>query len=62
MKKICLLVCFDSASLLVLALLASFDPFEVVSDRVGKAESYWICLDNVTEQTAQDSRRCCVRR
>lgn len=61
MREICLLVCFDGASLLVLALLAGFDPFKVVSDRIGKIESYWIRLDKVTKQSAQDSGWRCVR-
>ena len=49
MKEICLLVGFDGASLFIFALLASFDSFKVVSDRIGKVESYWVCLDKVTK-------------
>ena len=51
-KGVCLLVCFDRASLFIFALLASFDAFKIVSDRVGKVESYWICLDEVTKKSA----------
>lgn len=56
MMELYLLICFDGASLLVLPLLAGFDPFKVVSHRVGKVESYWICLDKVTKESTQDSR------
>lgn len=45
----CLLIRFDGASLLVFALLTSFDSFKVVSDRMGEVESYWVCLNKVTE-------------
>ena len=48
-KEICLLIRFDGAGLLVLALLASFDSFKVVSDRMGEVESYWVCLTKVTK-------------
>lgn len=61
MKEICLLVCFYGGSLFVFALLASFDPFKVVSDRIGKVESYWICFDKITKKSAQGSEWCCVR-
>ena len=61
MKEICLLVGFDGASLFVLALLASLDSFKIVSDRIGKVESYRVCLDKVTKQTAQGSGRYYVR-
>lgn len=61
MKETCLLVCFYSGSLFVFALLASFDPFKVVPDRIGKVESYRIRLDKVTKKSAQGSGWCCVR-
>ena len=48
-KRSILLICFDSTSLLVLALLAGLDAFKVVSNRIGKVESHWICLDEVTK-------------
>lgn len=51
-KGVCLLVCFDGASLFIFALLAGFDAFKIVSDRVGKIKSYWICLDKVTKKSA----------
>ena len=51
-KGLCLLICFDGASFFIFALLASFDTFKVVSNRVGKVESYWICLDKVTKKSA----------
>ena len=57
MLQICLLVCFDSASLFVFALLTGFNAFKIVPDRTGKVESYWVCLDKVTNQSAQYSRR-----
>ena len=61
MKEIYLLVRFYCGSLFVFALLASFDPFKVVSDRSGKVESHRICLDEVTKKSAQGSGRRCVR-
>lgn len=61
LEEVFLLICFDGASLLVLTLLASFDPFKVVSNRTGKVESYWICLDKINKQPTQSSGWCCVR-
>ena len=52
MKGVCLLICFDRTGLFIFALLASFDAFKIVSDRVGKVESYWICLYKVTKKAA----------
>lgn len=50
-----LLVCFDSGSLLVLPFLAGLDPFKVVSNRMGKIESYWVRLNKVNKESAQGS-------
>ena len=51
-KGVGLLVCFDGAGLFIFALLAGFDAFEIVSDRVGKVESDWVRLDKVAKKSA----------